>query len=82
MKSELLDRQQDIEKDWQTLSSYPEYVAVECTCGYSAPPVGFAESPSHHIENCAFRTNRLRNTVQHDYELPKSQIKISQLQAL
>lgn len=57
---ELMTRRGDIDHDFTTIAAYPEHVAVECTCGYHAPPVGLAENPDAHIESCAYRTSRLR----------------------
>lgn len=57
----LMERREDVEHDFTTIGDYPDYVAIECTCGFHAPPVGLSERPNAHIEHCAFRTNRLRN---------------------
>ena len=57
----LVPRREDVEHDFTTISMYPDYVAVECTCGFHAPPVGLAENPMAHVEYCEYRTNRLRN---------------------
>ena len=55
----LMPNRKDIEHDFTTIGSYPDYVALECTCGFHAPPIGLADRPLAHIEHCAFRTNRL-----------------------
>lgn len=57
----LIPRREDIDHDWTTLTLYPEHVAIECTCGYHAPPPGLCERPEHHIDECLFKTNRLRD---------------------
>ena len=59
----LMPRREDIEHDFTTIASYPDHVALECTCGFHAPPVGLAENPMVHVEHCEDRTNRLRLAV-------------------
>jgi len=56
-----MPRREDVDHDFTTIAEYPEYVAAECTCGHSAPPVGLAENPLAHVEHCEYRTSRLRN---------------------
>ncbi|MFK5949520.1 MAG: hypothetical protein QM500_12210 [Methylococcales bacterium] len=59
----LMPRREDVEHDFTTIASYPDQVALECTCGYHAPPMGLADNPMAHIESCGYRTNRLEIVI-------------------
>lgn len=60
LEGELLLVNDEVTHDYTTLTNYPEHVALYCTCGYSAPPVGLATNPLAHVEHCRYRTNNLR----------------------